>query len=177
VDPDMPFWLWWLLPTAFGVGAALVLDEFALWLNLRDVYWTREGLLSVQITLAVTALLASIALTRNEPKIAMHFLDTLNPRQSKDIEVLTMYGDALMRLKRYTDANSILSRADKIAAPGSSALFRLVTVRLRGGQNADAIKLLKAELARNPDAAGCRWIIGWRCGASWEPRSSGRTGT
>jgi|HubBroStandDraft_1064217.scaffolds.fasta_scaffold155720_1 hypothetical protein len=27
----------------FGVAAALTLDEFALWLNLRDVYWGREG--------------------------------------------------------------------------------------------------------------------------------------
>jgi hypothetical protein len=40
----------------------LTLDESALLLELEDVYWTREGLLSVQITLAVTALLASIAL-------------------------------------------------------------------------------------------------------------------
>jgi len=28
---------------AYGVGAALTLDEFALWLNLSDVYWEREG--------------------------------------------------------------------------------------------------------------------------------------
>lgn len=27
----------------YGVAAALTLDEFALWLNLRDVYWEREG--------------------------------------------------------------------------------------------------------------------------------------
>ena len=27
----------------FGVGAALVLDEFALWLHLDDVYWSAEG--------------------------------------------------------------------------------------------------------------------------------------
>ncbi len=27
----------------FGVGAALTLDEFALWLNLQDVYWERQG--------------------------------------------------------------------------------------------------------------------------------------
>ena len=27
----------------YGVGAALVLDEFALWLNLKDVYWQRQG--------------------------------------------------------------------------------------------------------------------------------------
>src|ERR1019366_4226779 len=27
----------------YGGAAALTLDEFALWLNLRDVYWEREG--------------------------------------------------------------------------------------------------------------------------------------
>jgi hypothetical protein len=27
----------------YGVAAALVLDEFALWLNLSDVYWQRQG--------------------------------------------------------------------------------------------------------------------------------------
>jgi hypothetical protein len=27
----------------YGAGAALTLDEFALWLNLEDVYWAREG--------------------------------------------------------------------------------------------------------------------------------------
>ena len=27
----------------YGVGAALTLDEFALWLNLSDVYWLRQG--------------------------------------------------------------------------------------------------------------------------------------
>src|SRR5687767_1462989 len=26
LDPEMPWWLWWLLPTMFGCGAALVLD-------------------------------------------------------------------------------------------------------------------------------------------------------
>jgi hypothetical protein len=32
----------------YGVGAALTLDEFALWLNLQDVYWEREGRESVE---------------------------------------------------------------------------------------------------------------------------------
>src|SRR5215467_2378324 len=33
-----------LMSLLYGVGAALSLDEFALWLNLQDtVYWTREG--------------------------------------------------------------------------------------------------------------------------------------
>jgi hypothetical protein len=51
-----------LLAVPFGIGMGLTLDESALLLELEDVYWTREGLLSVQITLAVAALLASIAL-------------------------------------------------------------------------------------------------------------------
>ena len=36
-------WLGRLLSMIYGVAAALTLDEFALWLNLRDVYWEREG--------------------------------------------------------------------------------------------------------------------------------------
>jgi hypothetical protein len=31
----------------YGVGAALTLDEFALWLNLQDVYWERQGRASI----------------------------------------------------------------------------------------------------------------------------------
>jgi hypothetical protein len=50
------------LAVPFGVGMGLTLDESALLLELEDVYWSREGLLSVQITLAVMALFASVAL-------------------------------------------------------------------------------------------------------------------
>jgi hypothetical protein len=44
----------------FGLGAALVLDEFALILHLRDVYWTSDGRLSVVavfLAVGVTVLL------------------------------------------------------------------------------------------------------------------------
>jgi hypothetical protein len=36
-----------LLSFLYGAGAALTLDEFALWLNLEDVYWAREGRASI----------------------------------------------------------------------------------------------------------------------------------
>jgi hypothetical protein len=36
-------WSGRLTSMLFGIAAALTLDEFALWLNLRDVYWEREG--------------------------------------------------------------------------------------------------------------------------------------
>ena len=40
----------------------LTLDEAALLLDLRDVYWTREGVLSVQVSLGATAILAGTIL-------------------------------------------------------------------------------------------------------------------
>jgi hypothetical protein len=57
-DEEIEKWL--ALP--FGVGMGLTLDESALLLELEDVYWSREGLLSVQITLAVMSLLGALAL-------------------------------------------------------------------------------------------------------------------
>jgi hypothetical protein len=51
-----------LLAVPFGVGIGLTLDESALLLEFEDVYWSHEGLLSVQITLAVMALFSSVAL-------------------------------------------------------------------------------------------------------------------
>lgn len=52
---------WRSAPAAvFGLGTALVLDEFALILHLRDVYWTNEGRLSIDavfVAAGITALL------------------------------------------------------------------------------------------------------------------------
>ena len=50
------------LAIVFGAGMGLTLDESALLLELEDVYWSEEGLLSVQITLAVIALLGTLGL-------------------------------------------------------------------------------------------------------------------
>jgi hypothetical protein len=47
------------LAIPFGIGMGLTMDEAALLLDLRDVYWTRQGLLSVQVSLGVTATLAA----------------------------------------------------------------------------------------------------------------------
>jgi hypothetical protein len=51
-----------VLAVPFGVGMGLTLDESALLLDLEDVYWRREGLLGVQITLTAIALLGALAL-------------------------------------------------------------------------------------------------------------------
>jgi hypothetical protein len=51
-------WVGRTMSMAYGVGAALTLDEFALWLNLRDVYWEREGHASFEALLLFAAALA-----------------------------------------------------------------------------------------------------------------------
>src|SRR5436190_7258126 len=43
-----------ILAGGFGVGAGLTLDEFALWVYLRDVYWTEEGRASLDAVVVAT---------------------------------------------------------------------------------------------------------------------------
>ena len=60
VNRDESVGRWLALP--FGAGVALTLDESALLLKLDDVYWTEEGIVSVQITFAALAMLSALAL-------------------------------------------------------------------------------------------------------------------
>jgi len=43
---------------AYGFASALTLDEFALWLNLQDVYWAKQGRESVDAAAVFGALLS-----------------------------------------------------------------------------------------------------------------------
>lgn len=72
-------WVAGLTAIAFGVGAALTLDEFALWLNLSDVYWQKQGRESLEALAIFGGLLAAglfgwpflrdaaLVLTRHKP--------------------------------------------------------------------------------------------------------------
>jgi hypothetical protein len=52
---------------AFGVGLALVVDEIALLVELKDVYWTGQGGVSVAVALILIGVAGSIlALTRTK---------------------------------------------------------------------------------------------------------------
>jgi hypothetical protein len=44
--------------SVYGAGAALTLDEFALWLNLEDVYWAKQGRESIDAVVLFGSLLA-----------------------------------------------------------------------------------------------------------------------
>ena len=51
-------WIASLTAVLFGIGAALTLDEFALFLNLKDVYWETQGRVSVDAVVIFGALLS-----------------------------------------------------------------------------------------------------------------------
>jgi len=49
-----------LVATAYGVGLALIVDEFALLLNLKDVYWARQGRASVDLAIGLISTTGSV---------------------------------------------------------------------------------------------------------------------
>src|SRR5262249_9729846 len=60
LDPGEPWTL--VLGIFFGSGAALTLDEFALWLYLKDVYWLEEGRASIDAVILAFMLGTVVAL-------------------------------------------------------------------------------------------------------------------
>ncbi|MEA2378339.1 MAG: hypothetical protein QOK00_497 [Thermoleophilaceae bacterium] len=46
-----------LVAIGFGIGMGLTMDEFALWLNLQDVYWSEKGRQSIDAVVVTTVLL------------------------------------------------------------------------------------------------------------------------
>jgi hypothetical protein len=57
-NEDLDPWL----AVPLGVGTALTLDEAALLVEFEDVYWSEEGILSVQVTLGTLSLLGATIL-------------------------------------------------------------------------------------------------------------------
>ena len=47
-----------IVAAAFGIGTGLTLDEFALWLELKDVYWSADGRKSIDAVI-VAGIVAS----------------------------------------------------------------------------------------------------------------------
>src|SRR5436305_2646368 len=66
-----------ILAGFFGVGCGLTMDEFALWIYLRDVYWAKEGRVSFDAVVVATMLgglillgLAPLDVNRNASSLA-----------------------------------------------------------------------------------------------------------
>ncbi|TXS29386.1 hypothetical protein EAO71_11875 [Streptomyces sp. ms191] len=76
----------------FGIGAGLVLDEFALILHLDDVYWSEQGRKSVEVVV-LTAALVMLALAGFSP-LGVNDL-TSDERQNRAAFVLTVLVNVL----------------------------------------------------------------------------------
>jgi hypothetical protein len=50
---------------AFGIGAGLTIDEFALWVYLDDVYWAEEGRSSIDATVIAAAAMGLVVMGVN----------------------------------------------------------------------------------------------------------------
>ncbi|MBT5049590.1 MAG: PEP-CTERM system TPR-repeat protein PrsT [Rhodospirillaceae bacterium] len=109
--------------------------------------------------LGARKLLASLALQRGDSAHAIFLLKNIVLHVPRDVEVLTMLGDALMRAKRYREATEFLEKAAAAAGPGSSALSKLVMVQLLAGRDAQAIKMLKSEMKRDADAVRAAMML------------------
>jgi hypothetical protein len=63
IDDERRTWFR-ITAVAYGVGTALLLDEFALWLNLKDVYWQQRGRQSIEAIGVFLAILLLAIFTR-----------------------------------------------------------------------------------------------------------------
>jgi hypothetical protein len=113
-----------ILAALFGIGAGLTLDEFALWVHLRDVYWAQEGRASFDAVAVATMLgglivfgLAPFDLRHNaasaETLIALVGLDVLLA------VVAILKGRRLLALIGLFIPPASLVGATRLASPGS----------------------------------------------------------
>jgi len=82
----------------YGAGAALTLDEFALWLNLEDDYWTAKGRQSIDAVVVFGAALALGSLGGGVlPKFARRVRDPRHSRESARIKEILKGRESRLR--------------------------------------------------------------------------------
>jgi hypothetical protein len=123
--------------TFFGIGAALVLDEFALILHLQDVYWSEDGRTSVDAVFAAIAIAGLLVLG-------------FSPLSFFDVGV-------------WRDDHSLLARAAVILLAASTLLLAVI-VLLKGkvwtglvGMFITPLLLVGAFRLSRPHAPWARW--------------------
>jgi hypothetical protein len=78
-----------IIAALFGIGAGLTMDEFALWIHLRDVYWAEEGRSSVTAAIVAFVLGGLIVL-------GVAPFDLKNNASSVDTLLLAVAADVLL---------------------------------------------------------------------------------
>ena len=66
VSERSPRWRAWL-GLAFGIGLALIVDEIALLVELKDVYWSGPGEVSVAVAVLLMSVVGSVLVLTRSP--------------------------------------------------------------------------------------------------------------
>jgi hypothetical protein len=153
-----------LLAALFGIGAGLTLDEFALWIHLRDVYWAEEGRSSVDAVVVATVLGALIVFGLAPFDLAHHAasVETLIVLVLLDLLlalVAILMGRRLLALVGLFIPIASLVGAVRLASPGSPwarrryepARDKLDRARRRWAKGAARRRRLTEALAGAPD--------------------------
>ena len=125
----------------FGSGAALTLDEFALWLNLADDYWNKQGRESIDAVVLFGSLLSVSVLGKGFFRELLQHARTGRAHaarvRQRDLERAQRLAcrRAILRtwrsMPRGVDASSDPHLAGARAAPALSRLRQLLACRQR----------------------------------------------
>jgi hypothetical protein len=122
LNPDSP----WneILAAGFGIGAGFTLDEFALWVYLRDVYWAEEGRASLD-AVVVAAALGGLVLLGIAPFDLPDNTSSVTTLGSTVLVVLTLSALAILKGRLFLGLIGIfiplasLAVVFRLASPGS----------------------------------------------------------
>jgi hypothetical protein len=128
VDPSSPRTE--ILAAIFGIGSGLTLDEFALWVHLRDVYWAEEGRASVD-AVVIAAMIGGLILLGAAPFDVSHNASSTTTLAVAVVTDVVLAAVAIVKGKPVLGLIGIfvplvsLVGAVRLAAPGSPWARRL----------------------------------------------------
>jgi hypothetical protein len=130
-----------ILAIGFGVGAALILDEFALILYLRDVYWSPEGRRSIEAVIVMAVVLAMLGQLLDPgtlPDLAPAFLAALILAWVLAMAVCLAKGKPFTALAGVILPYILLVGAVRLARPDSIWARRFYRHNLKKARRAEA---------------------------------------
>ncbi|MEU5401638.1 hypothetical protein ABZ348_20350 [Streptomyces sp. NPDC005963] len=141
----------------FGIGAGLVLDEFALIVHIDDVYWTEEGRQSVEAVIVATAL-AMLVLSGFSPL----GVDSLTPdeRQNRATLISTLVLNFLLVIV------TLFKGKPQLALMGTLVPFVAIfgAVRLAKPTSPWARRFYR----RRPKSRARAWVRAYRHDRRWD---------
>lgn len=130
-----------VLAIGFGAGAALILDEFALILYLRDVYWSREGRRSIEAVIVMAVVLAMLGQLLDPgtlPDLPPAFLAVLIVAWAFGLAICLAKGKPFVALAGVVLPYVLLLGAVRLARPDSMWAQRFYRRDLKKARRAEA---------------------------------------